>query len=1226
MSDRPRNNLSSFDLDLARRIDEECRSFEADWRAALEPRIEDYLGELTGDARASLAAELEALQAELQQTAGLAGIAEAPTIAPGSLPTLPKPGESRSSVHADDTLPPRADATVDLGSSAPASSEAAIPSHVRYFGDYEIIREIARGGMGVVFEARQVSLNRKVALKMILAGQLANDTDVKRFYTEAEAAANLDHPGIVPIFEVGQHEGQHYFSMGFVEGQSLAHRLAGGPLPVREAAALVLKVAEAIDYAHRGGVIHRDLKPANILIDRNGNPRVTDFGLAKNIQSDSGLTGSGQIMGTPSYMPPEQVGGRRGEVGPTADVYSLGATLYALVTGRPPFQAATPMDTVIQVVSEEPVPPRRLNAALDRDIETVCLKCLEKEPGRRYASAADLAADLDRYLNGEPIAARPIGRVERSWRWCRRNPRVAGLAAAFALALIAGAVVSSFFAVRASQNADRARSNAGLADLEALRAREAARKANTEAERADREALRVADAKRISDRRLYIAEMNLAERAWRDGSIARLQALLDAQVPKRPGDPDLRSFEWYYLSRLPDLDLRTFRHKAKVHGVAFRPDGRTLATVGGDAVRIWDVASGRELSTLRAGIEWVTGVSFSPDGRILATCTGSDVLNTWDLATGRALLNFAGHVGGWGISDVAFSPDGRMLASAGLDQTAILWDAASARPLSTLRAGIDWVTAVAFSPDGRTLATAVRDGRIVLWDVATGRTALVLARAGAVRRIAFSPNGRTVAGAGTGFTVKTWESATGREVFALGGHSGEIQAVKFSPDGRALASCGRDGTVRIWDAASGRDLLVLRGHAMAVNDLAFSPDGRTIASVSDDATVKLWDLRETAEQEAIAAHPLGVHALAISPDGRTIASVGAHRVKNSFGVEGTDTIKLWDARLGREVRAFGGFHEKTTGVAFSPDGRQVAVTGNGLGIWDVATGGTDLIVTLPNGPAAKREDALKHVVRLKTPFDRYSSGPKLDCVAWSADGKRVAYGGWMTGEDVRACDPVTGRLETVMDHMPGHPHGLNFSPDGRLLACALNESLILWNAGDRSLRFLVRLQDSFCAAFSPDGRTLASGMNGAVQLWDVATGRKTVSLEGHSGVVRGVAFSPDGRRVVSGGDDATVRLWDVETGREVLDLRGNTGRVTGVVFSPDGRTLAIGSGDGNIRLWTSAPIDPETRTLREARSVVGFLLAKGLPADELLARIRREPTISDELRRRALELAGNNRK
>ncbi len=261
---------------------------------------------------------------------------------------------------------PDDDATANLGPTDRSQPDQASPGKIRYIGDYEISGEIARGGMGVVFRARQVSLNRPVALKMILAGQLANDTDVKRFYTEAEAAANLDHPGIVPIYEVGQHDTQHYFSMGFVEGQSLAQRLADGPLLPREAAELMAKVAEAIEYAHRRGLIHRDLKPGNILLDQNGNPRVTDFGLAKRLQGDSGLTGSGQIMGTPSYMPPEQAGGNRGAVGPAADVYSLGATLYALTTGRPPFHGATATDTVLQVLSDEPVSPRRLNASMPR--------------------------------------------------------------------------------------------------------------------------------------------------------------------------------------------------------------------------------------------------------------------------------------------------------------------------------------------------------------------------------------------------------------------------------------------------------------------------------------------------------------------------------------------------------------------------------------------------------------------------------------------------------------------------------------------------------------------------------------------------------------------------------------------------------------------------------------------------------------------------------------------
>ncbi len=444
MSERPGQDLDGLDIDLARRIDEACRRFEADRRAGKSGAIGDYLAEVAEEGQPALRLELEALERELRGAGETiappqdSSVAEAPTIAPAGPATAPIPGLARPSVHEEATVAPRDQATGDLGSAGPVPPEASATE------PHPLLRRLRgrpragprRHGRGL--PARQVSLNRPVALKMILAGQLATETDVRRFHTEAEAAANLDHPGIVPIYEVGQHEGQHYFSMGFVEGQSLSQRLAEGPIPPREAAALMVKVAAAIEYAHRHGVIHRDLKPANILLDQSGNPRVTDFGLAKKVQGDSGLTGSGQIMGTPSYMPPEQAGGNRSDVGPAADVYSLGATLYALVTGRPPFQAATAMDTVLQVIGEEPVPPRLLNPSLPGDLETICLKCLEKDPSRRYATAQALVDDLGRWLGGEPILARPAGRLERMAKWSRRNPAAAAWLAAIPLLMLLG--------------------------------------------------------------------------------------------------------------------------------------------------------------------------------------------------------------------------------------------------------------------------------------------------------------------------------------------------------------------------------------------------------------------------------------------------------------------------------------------------------------------------------------------------------------------------------------------------------------------------------------------------------------------------------------------------------------------------------------------------------------------------------------------------------------------
>jgi hypothetical protein len=405
------SGLSGIDLDMGRRVAAICLRFTADWRAGRPSAISDYLGEVPEPIRPALRTELEAIDRNLRGADVTVG-------RPDSGPAVP-------SVRDEATVPPGVDATVDLGSSKPPAEVPRVP----YFGDYELIREIARGGMGVIFRARQISLNRPVALKMILAGQLADEVDVKRFYTGAEAAANLDHPGIVRIYEVGQHEGQHYFSMSLVEGRSLAQRLADGPMPPLQAAALMTEVARAIEYAHSRGVIHRDLKPGNILLDQDSRPRVTDFGLAKNLESDSELTGSGQVMGTPSYMPPELARGNRSEVGTAADVYALGATLYALLTGRPPFQAATAMETLLQVVGEKPVPPRRLNAAIPRDLETICMKCLEKAPQRRYASARALAGDLERYLSGQPIQARPVGMLEAAAKWSvpliRRHPVVA---------------------------------------------------------------------------------------------------------------------------------------------------------------------------------------------------------------------------------------------------------------------------------------------------------------------------------------------------------------------------------------------------------------------------------------------------------------------------------------------------------------------------------------------------------------------------------------------------------------------------------------------------------------------------------------------------------------------------------------------------------------------------------------------------------------------------------
>ncbi|HMF13724.1 MAG TPA: serine/threonine-protein kinase [Gemmataceae bacterium] len=570
--------------------------------------------------------------------------------------------------------------------STPTLGEPSAPApgtQVRYFGDYELLEEIARGGMGVVYKARQVSLNRSVALKMILTGQFASAADVQRFQSEAEAAANLDHPHIVPIYEIGEHEGQHYFSMKLVDGGSLADALRTKPQPLgfgldyrspTFAVRTIATVARAVHYAHQRGILHRDLKPGNILLERRARdanspvPFVTDFGLAKRVGGDSKLTRSGAIVGTPSYMAPEQARGDKG-LSVAADVYSLGAILYELLTGRPPFQAATPLDTVVQLLEQEPVSPRRYQPRLDRDLETVCLKCLEKVPERRYGSAEALADDLERWQRGDAVGIRPTTTLERWRRWCVRNPTLAALIASIVLLALAGTGGITFFAVHAHFQRSEALANASRAD--------------DEKNRANQEAADAVAKERLARRYRYIAEIQLAHAAWRESEFGEMWRLLERHIPKE-GDTDLRGLEWYHLWRLCRGNV-FFHHHGAVSCLAFSPDGRLLVTGGADrTVRVWNSTTGKELITLRGHGARINSVAFSPDGKQIASGDGAGAFTVRD-EPGEVRI----------------------------------WDASSGQVLRALNSGIRAVTCIAFSPDGKRIVTCGR--QVVAWDLATGQ-------------------------------------------------------------------------------------------------------------------------------------------------------------------------------------------------------------------------------------------------------------------------------------------------------------------------------------------------------------------------------------------------------------------------------------------------------------------------------------------------------------------------
>jgi WD40 repeat protein/serine/threonine protein kinase len=1010
----------------------------------------------------------------------------------------------------------------------PGATPGSPGKKVRYFGDYELFEEIGRGGMGVVYKARQVNLKRVVALKMILSGHLANADDVRRFHAEAQAAAKLDHPGIVPVFEVGQHEGHHYFSMGFVEGESLAHNLTSGLPSSRRAAELMKQVVEAVAYAHVEGVVHRDLKPANILIDKTGQPRLTDFGLAKCVErgpesaEGSGasssavcaLTQTGQILGTPSYMPPEQASGQRGAVGPLADIYSLGAILYCLLTGRPPFQAANPLDTLLQVLDREPVPPRQVNSTVPRDLETICLKCLNKEARKRYPSAQDLAADLDRYLAGQPIAARPTGKAERVWKWVRRRPTAAALLLAIGISaiglplLLAGLLHNAEQRAQAVQNLTKATADLDTARQQTANEQKLAQKAVQERLTAEKAAESQKQLAKDLKKKMDAATENF-KTVFRSMD-NNLQAMIKATEKQKQA-------------------AREMQAQAKQHADGLRLIGQS------SALRV----SNPGLALLLA----IEGQRRAPG--LMANNALREAID--ECHEERTIAVGLAH------RSAFYTPDGKTIIStppAGGGSTVRLWEAATGKHVGNLDLPPVQINSATVSGDGNRIVFTFKYHNRSTWYTKQPSASVIY----------------------TDCVARVWDLASRKEIAILKGHKSRVVSAQFSPDGKQLVTASWDRTVRLWDTQTWKEIRSIAAHKAGATGAVFSPDGRSILTASTSVQHKRTeDVELPRIENALLDPPAGTLPQGVKP-GDQPGSSGYSSSGMAQHAPDMNAVAIWDTATGeqRAVLKHGllGMHQALDldppffPLAWSAKGDRVLTwspgISNSITIWDAGTG--DARVALPTG--------------------------FLDQVLFNPEGTRVLT----VPHDRRKLslwDAATGKEGLVIRVLVGVAGVPSFSPDGRWILCACGDkSARIWSAetGEELWAFRGHQLGISSAVFRPDGkRLLTASPDGTVRIWNPNPGDFAVVVRG-SHPMHHMAISADGKRLATATGDRfqtqqpPATLWEVATGKRLHTLRDTRasnmfnleddllGEAVSLEFSSDGRGLLVASKDPRGRL------------------------------------------------------------
>jgi WD40 repeat protein/tRNA A-37 threonylcarbamoyl transferase component Bud32 len=1158
------------------------------------------------------------------------------------------------------------------------SEPTVVPQPGSLFGDYELLSEIARGGMGVVFKARQQRLDRIVALKLLLGGGQSR-LDRERFLVEAQAVARLSHPQIVPIYEVGEEAGCPYFTMELFSGGSLRERIEELRGNQRTAARLMSLVARGVDHAHRRGILHRDLKPSNILLDDHGAPHVTDFGLAKRLDEQSGLTRAGAVVGTPSYMAPEQALAAT-DLSTAVDVYGLGAVLYELLTGRPPFKGATALDTIYQSQTRTPELPRASSPKTDVDLEAICLKCLAKDPQARYGSADDVADDLERWLSGMPVHARKVTVRRRLAKWAQRQPLLATAAAAVCCAIVALLILSGFLwhsaELRATAVEDLNQAKAQLSEITAQR-RSADKEriaaeilaagqrkiAADQTQLADRVRGQVADAKnRLATiegearHTRYAADMLLLHAAWEGGNLTAASDVFD-RYRQVAGSDDLLGFEWHYLYRQFHGERLSWRDPSEsgsrdgsILAIAISPDNQLLATAqSGGKLALRNLADGRLLRELEttsgtadkpgdkiAGLfftdsgsrlttvvrrppnerqaDWSVPAAASaalvvspsllatssPNGYALTKSALDAVSSSSAVRAGRAFIEeaLANH-DSFKIESLAEALEYRSYALDEPKQARIeRFDASQLRstvlplrgPFSVSHQGrVIVVLALDRSPDGRFLALAgaepdaaerlelpgawsgaFANGTLIIWDLAAGRVHAVQQSAAAVTAVNFSPSGGDLAVGHSDGAVDLIGPDLADRPRSLTGHDGWVYALKFSRDGRRLASGARDGLVLLWDVAQAKEAARLRGHSSAVCQLDLSPDGRTLVSAGTDGTVKVWDLAQVGQSRVFRGSETFISGVGFNDQGDQLTAL-------DFG-GAVRTWRLTDGELLRMTKP-----QDTDGLrlCLSASGKTTAFSGNG---------GSLLVRDLSTNRQTRLEWSNHRLSGLSiSPDDRLIAAADL-----------TGQGGLQVWNIASSKQVASLDAFQKPDSMPVYAG--TFSFDAKSFALAQAGSVLVWDWQSGRPRSVLESHGEVATAlaFSHNTKLIAAAARPkdpadpvVVHIWDIAANHTQAECRGAGQEVASLAFSPDGRRLATGGSTSAqqgvLKLWDTEGGREVFFVQFPMATITAVAFSPDGRRLAAavtpvdlstvptGKAPSDVYVWDATPI-PENKS------------------------------------------------